>query len=243
MPGRDTDSPKVWGCRMQRVLLSCKSIDDARFLKTYIETELPYEVTIAPDPGDIEAALKTKNSHLLLLQTGGMAKQDLAYALQLRKNGYHHPIMMITDMVGIANIDEIHQKHRIYFLERPFELKTLKGLARKLVLTKTVPQQVFRRYRTNLSATVEDFHNGDIYQTHMFNLSKGGAYFEFTQKPSVAIGDVLRMRVHLSDMEREHNVHGRVVWTTHKGHATGGYGIGVKFMKTNDIYRQLLDRV
>ncbi|MGZ3723037.1 MAG: PilZ domain-containing protein [Bdellovibrionales bacterium] len=228
---------------MQRVLLSCKSIDDARFLKSYIETELPYEVFLAFQQSEIEASLKAKSIHLLVLQTGNLAKQDLAYALSLRQTGYNHPIMMITDAIGNANIDEIHEKHKIYFMERPFELKTLKGLARKLMVAKAVPQQVFRRYKTNLEATLETFITGDKFETHMFNLSKGGAYFELPKKPGVAIGDLLRLKVHLQDVERDHHIHGRVVWTTHKGHAAGGYGVGVKFMKTTDIYRNLLDKV
>ena len=230
---------------MQRVLLSCKSIDDARFLKSYLETELPYEVFLAFEPKEIEASLKGKKSiHLLMLQTGNLAKQDLAYALQLRQSGFTQPIMMITDSVGVAaNIEEIHERYKIYFMERPFELKTLKGVARKLMVAKTIPQQVFRRYRTNLAATLETFISGDRFETHMFNLSRGGAYFELQKKPAVAIGDLLRLKVHLQDMEREHHIHGRVVWTTHKGHAAGGYGLGVKFMKTTDIYRNLLDKV
>jgi hypothetical protein len=228
---------------MQRVLLSCKSIDDARFLKSYIESELPYEVFLAFEADKIEASLRAKSIHLLLLQTGNLAKQDLAYALALRQSGYNYPIMMITDSVGAVNIEEIHEKHKIYFMERPFELKTLKGLARKLMVAKTVPQQVFRRYKTNLQATLETFITGDRFETHMFNLSRGGAYFEVPKKPGVAVGDLLRLKVHLQDMEREHHIHGRVVWTTHKGHAAGGYGLGVKFMKTTDIYPNLLDRV
>jgi Tfp pilus assembly protein PilZ len=228
---------------MQRLLLSCKSIDDARFLKSYIETELPYEVYLAFDPREIEASLKSKSIHLLIMQTGNLAQQDLSYALQIRQNGYSHPIMMITDSVGGTNIEEVHERYKIYFMERPFELKTLKGVARKLMVAKSVPQQVFRRYRTNLPATLETFISGDKFQTHMFNLSRGGAYFELEKKPQVAIGDLLRLKVHLSDMDRQHHIHGRVVWTTHKGHAGGGYGLGVKFMKTTDIYRNLLDRV
>jgi Tfp pilus assembly protein PilZ len=228
---------------MQRVLLSCKSIDDARFLKSYIETELPYEVFLAFETQEIEASLKSKSIHLLLLQTGNLAKQDLAYALQLRSRGYSNPIMMITDSIGTTNIEEVHDKHRIYFMERPFELKTLKGVARKLMVTKNVPQQVFRRYRTNVAATIETFISGDKFHTFMFNLSRGGAYFELPKKPGVAVGDLLRLKVQLSDVDKEHHIHGRVVWTTHKGHAAGGYGVGVKFMKTTDIYRNLLDKV
>lgn len=228
---------------MQRVLLSCKSIDDARFLKSYIETELPYEVFLAFQPNEIEAQLKAKSCHLLIMQTGNLAKQDLSYALALRQNGYNYPIMMITDTLGGASIEQFNEKHKIYFMERPFELKTLKGLARKLMVARAVPQQVFRRYKTNLEATLETFITGDKFETHMFNLSKGGAYFELPRKPGMNVGDLLRLKVHLKDMERDHHIHGRVVWTTHKGHAAGGYGVGVKFMKTTDIYRNLLDKV
>jgi len=228
---------------MQRVLLNCKSIDDARFLKNYIETELPYEVILSFDQKGIEAAIKAKNIHLLMLQTGNLAAQDIAYARTIRAMGFNYPLLMITDALGDLNIEEVNEKHKIYFLERPFELKTLKGLAKKLMVTRVVPQQVFRRYRTNLSATLETFISGDKYHTHMFNLSKGGAYFEMNKKPTVAIGDLMRLKVHLSDMEREHHVHGRIVWTTHKGHAAGGYGLGIKFMKSTDIYRNLLDKV
>src|SRR5580698_10173335 len=94
------------GVPMQRVLLSCNSIDDARFLKTYIESELPYEVFLAFQQAEIEASLKAKSIHLLILQSGNQVKQDLGYALALRNHGYSHPIMMITDTVGAANIEE-----------------------------------------------------------------------------------------------------------------------------------------
>ncbi len=228
---------------MQRVLLSCKSIEDARFLKNYIETELPYEVMLAFNPNDIQAALKAKNIHLLMMQTGNLAKQDIQYALQIRDEGFNYPMMMITDSLGELRIEELAEKQKIYFLERPFELKAFKGLARKLMVSKSVPQQVFRRYRTNITATIETFISGEKYDTHMFNLSRGGAYFELTKKPVMGVGDLLRLKVHVAEKEREHNIHGRIVWTTHKGHAAGGYGVGVKFMKSTDIYRNLLDKV
>src|SRR3954471_12390929 len=103
---------------MQRVLLSCKSIDDARFLKGYIETELPYEVFLAHSPDEIQASLKAKSIHLLMLQTGNLSKQDLAYALALRQSGYNNPILLITDLIGGASIEEFNDRHKIYFVER-----------------------------------------------------------------------------------------------------------------------------
>lgn len=228
---------------MQKILISCQSVDDARFLKNYVETELPYQVVMALSPKDIDSALKNHNIHLLMLQTGNLAEQDVIYANKFRQVGFQNPIMMITDSVGSVSIDTVSEKQKIYFLERPFELKTFKGLTRKLMVSRSVPQQIFRRYRTNITATLETFISGERYYSHMFNLSRGGAYFEMSQKPLVGVGDLLRLKVNLADMDREHHIHGRIVWTTHKGHAAGGYGMGVKFMKSTDIYRNLLEKV
>src|SRR5690349_8760022 len=119
---------------MQRVLLSCKSEAEARFIKSYIEAELPYEVLTALGAGEVETTLKTKNIHLLIMQTGNLVQEDLTYAHTLRRDGYSQSIMMITDSVGNLNIEELHDEFRIYFIDRPFEMKTLKGLVRKLII-------------------------------------------------------------------------------------------------------------
>ena len=228
---------------MQRVLLSCKSQSDARFLKSYLEAELPFEVMVAADSLSVQTAVKSRTVHLLILQTGKLAPADIAYARQLRESGFNYPMLMITDSINEINIEEANEKQKVYFLERPFELRTLRGLARKLMVTRNLPQQLSRRYRTNLGATLETFISGEKYASYMFNLARGAAYFETTKKVNVAIGDLLRFKIHLADVERERHVHGRVVWTTHKGHAAGGYGLGIKFMKSTDVYRGLLSKV
>lgn len=228
---------------MQKMLLRCKSIDDARLVKNYIESELAYEVLMSFDNRDVEYTLKNKSIHLVVLQSGLLVDQDIAYTQHLRGIGYQAPVLIVTDSIGRTNIDFNAEKYKIYFLERPFEMRCLKGLTRKLMATKVVPRQEFRRFRTNVSATLETFISGEKYNSHMFNLSKGGAYFESTKKPAVGIGDLLRLKVSLGDVERDHNMHGRIVWTTPKGMTAGGYGIGVKFLKSTDIYRKLLDKM
>lgn len=228
---------------MPRVLLSCESLNDARFLKGYIEAELPYEVMLASGHAAVEAAVKSRTVHLLIHQKVKLSAQEIAFARSLRDAGFVYPMLVITNSVEDLNIEELNDKQKIYFLEKPFELKTLRGLTRKLMAARSLPQQLYRRYRTNLGATLETFISGERHTSYMFNLSRGGAYFETTKKVNVAIGDLLRFKINLSDVERERHVHGRVVWTTHKGHAAGGYGLGVKFMKSTDIYRNLLGKV
>lgn len=228
---------------MQRVLLNCHAHEDASFIKNYIEAEMPLEVVVAADLDQLEIILKKKPIHLLVMQSGRPTQADINYTLSLRKSGYAHPTLLLTDTLEQVNIEEMSRQHKIYFLERPFELATLKGLTRKLMALRQVPQQFHRRYRTNLAARIEAFSSGEALDTQVFNLSHGGAYFEFAHRPLLKVGDLLRMKVQLEDLGREHQVHGKIVWSTLRGHAAGGYGYGIQFLKSSDVYRSLVSKI
>lgn len=227
---------------MYRMLLDCRSLEDARILKSYIERELPYQAMVSFDPAETDSLLNNKAVHLLVLQIGALKEGDLERIRNIRETGYSYPILTITDRIGEMSVNSITEKYKAYFLEKPFELKTFKGISRKLITAKTVPQQIHRRYRTRQPAQLETFITGETYPTEMFNLSMGGAYFELPKKVGMGVGDLLRMTIPALD-DKQHHIHGRVVWTTFKGMALGGYGLGVKFIKSNEMYRQLIDKV
>lgn len=228
---------------MQKVLLDCRSLEDARILKNYVERELPYEAVLSFDPAETNSILGNNAVHLLVMQVAVLREMDMDRIRSMREAGFRYSILTVTDRIGDLSVAMLAEKYKTYFLEKPFELKTFKGLVRKLMTTKGVPQQQHRRYRTRQTAHLETFISGDCFATEMFNLSMGGAYFELPKKPAVAVGDLLRMKIPTAGQDREHHIHGRIVWTTHKGSALGGYGIGVKFIKSNDMYRQLIDKV
>lgn len=228
---------------LQKVLLDCRSLEDARILKNYIERELPYETIVSFDPAESSSIIGNRAVQLLVLQTGDLRESDLQRIRLIRESGYVYPILTLADQMSEAGAAVVAEKYKVYFLEKPYELKTFKGLVRKLMTTKAVPQQQHRRYRTRQAALLETFITGESFQTEMFNLSMGGAYFELNKKPAIGVGDLLRLKIPIGNSEKEHSIHGRIVWTTHKGPATGGYGIGVKFVKSDDMYRQLIDKV
>jgi DNA-binding response OmpR family regulator len=228
---------------LQKVLLDCRSLEDARILKSYIERELPYEPIVSFDPAETSSIIGNRPVHLLVLQTNQLREAEISRIRLIRESGYTYPILALADRVNEAAFATIAEKYKAYFLEKPYELKTFKGLVRKLMTAKAVPQQQHRRYHTRQAAMLETFISGESFQTEMFNLSMGGAYFELAKKPQVGVGDLLRLKIPMANAVREHSIHGRIVWTTHKGPATGGYGLGVKFIKSNDMYRQLIDKV
>jgi Tfp pilus assembly protein PilZ len=228
---------------MQKVLLDCRSLEDARTLKNYIEREMPYEAVLSFDPIETQSILGNQSINLLVFQTGILRDGDLDRVRHVRQSGFGSPILTITDRVGELSVSGLAEKQKAYFLEKPFELRTFRGLTRKLMTAKAVPQQQFRRYQTRAVAHLETFITGESISTEMFNLSMGGAYFEINEKPPLGIGDLIRLKIPHSGEARDHHIHGRVVWMTHKGSNLGGFGLGVKFIKANDMYRHLIEKV
>ena len=69
------------------------------------------------------------------------------------------------------------------------------------------------------------------------------AYFETEKKPAASVGDLVKMQVVLDDVSKSHMMSARIVWTTRKGAYSGGYGLGVKFVRNEEIYRSLLEKL
>ena len=90
---------------------------------------------------------------------------------------------------------------------------------------------------------METFVSGETLPSQIYNLSMGGAYCEFFTKTNVAVGDLVKLKVHLEDVGRQHAVNAKIVWVTRNGPCTGGQGAGMKFVKYDDVYRQLMEKV
>ncbi len=228
---------------MQKLLFQYLNYDEALVLKNYLETRLPYEVLLSGFKKETEDLIASRAIHLIVYEAKEFLAKDLQFTKDLRNSGYSYPILSIADSIGIEEIAVMLEKNKTYILEKPFEFKALAGLCRKLMTLRQVPQQRHRRFKTNQRTLVETYLSGEAVDSHMFNLSVGGAYFEFAKRPAVGVGDIVRMKITLPDVEREYAVNGRIIWTTHKGMHSGGHGCGVMFVKGNDIYRQLMDKV
>lgn len=228
---------------MHKLLLEFSNIEDARIVKKDFEKELHYEILASMNPRETQKILSNKSVQLIIYQPKEFRQQAIDRIDQLRQSGYNYPILVILDHLTPLADRFANPDSKITFIEKPFELRTLRGLTKKLITTRAVTKQQFRRYRTDQTVGIETFVSGENVETKMFNLSKGGAYFELAQKPSLGVGELLRLKFQLDQVDKDYRIHGRIVWTTPKGYATGGYGIGVKFIKSEDIYRHLLQQV
>lgn len=228
---------------MQRLLIHCQSnLQLGEEIKNFIQSRLPYDVTLSSSRNATVEAITQRAVHMLLYETTKFVESDLQYIRDLRQQGYFYPTLIVADTAEIPGFVNVSEKLKCHLLLKPFEYKALRGITQKLMLSRNLPQQMHRRFHTQQKAVLETYFTGEVITSQMFNLSVGGAYFEFDGKPRVAVGDLVRLKVSLYDVSREHSVNARVVWTTRKG-IQGGTGIGVRFIKGDDIYRQLMDKV
>jgi Tfp pilus assembly protein PilZ len=228
---------------MQKILLQCHTRDEANHLKNFFDTKLPYSTEVSSSPSDTEITLSSTAVHLFVLETAEYQFSEASWIRDLRGMGFVYPILVLAENIDARVMRNSVQNEKIHFLEKPFEYKALKGLTLKLMQSRNLPQQMFRRFKTNQPLKIESYSTGEHIESSMFNLSVGGAYFETEKKPTAAVGDLVKMQVNLNDVEKSHMMNARIVWTTRKGSYSGGFGVGVKFVRNEEIYKQLLEKL
>lgn len=229
---------------MQKMLIHCQgSPEHGEQIKSFLETRLPYEVSISFDKKMTHDLLLQRPTNLLLYESNIFAEADLQLIKDLRGQGFFYPSLIVAKTFEIQNRAAVLEKCKAHFMEKPFEFKALRGVTQKLMLSRAVPQQMHKRFATQQNAVIEPYNTSDVINSQMFNLSVSGAYCEFANKARLAIGDLVKVRINLDDIARERSVNARVIWTTRKPTSGTGSGIGLRFVKSNDVYQQIMDKL
>lgn len=227
---------------MHKILVHSPSRAEGETIKNMLEKHLPFSVALSMEKIQLEDDLMSRSTHLLIFNTRKFFEPELEFIKRIKEeHSFDQPILASCDKVRFANFMHLCDKHKLFFLEKPFSGKALAGLARKLLVARSVGQQVHRRFLTNQKTVIETFSKGQSLESNMLNLSKGGAYFEFGQEALLDVGELVRMKVSLEDVEREYSMNARVVWTSK--HDSESFCAGVQFVKNADIYRELMDKM
>jgi DNA-binding NtrC family response regulator len=230
------------GSIAQKLLLVCESNDWAINTRNIVEQKLLCHVYQAMSQHDAEIHLENKVFNLAVVDFKVLNKTALEIIHWMQKSQYSFPILVITEKIEVETHMNLSLLNGIYLLIRPFSDLALVGLVRKLLSTKKVPKQEFRRFNTNQIIELEALGSGENMMTSMYNLSRGGAYCEFEANTNVSVGDVFRMKVFLTDTQTEYTFNAKIVWTTPSGRFSGRSGCGIKFVNKKDIYRSQLSQ-
>lgn len=227
---------------MQRLLFYTQSSEGLSLHIDTIERKLSVQSTVVKTENALRARLDEKIFHLFVVDFNLLSEKSIVLIRDLRDRGFTAPVLIVCNEADPRLVEDLAHVPDIHLLMRPFNEKGLLGIVRKLLISKEIPKQVYRRFNTNQIAHVEKLSSGDSLLTSMYNLSKGGAYFEFDADDKLTVGDVVRMKVTLSDLKSEHTFSAKVVWTTRKGKFSGRFGCGIRFVNSKDIYRMLLSK-
>lgn len=219
---------------MNKILLHCESLEESQKLRELYEKHLPFPIYHSFDNRSVERLISRNVINLTVVECEQFGFVQHNLVKDLRGAGYFRPVLILSKEIpsGVvqAGGSGEDKKERLNFLAKPFDEKNIIGITKKLLIAKTVPQQVHHRFSTNQLTIMEVAQSGEYTMSNMYNLSKGGAYCEFDPNFNVAIGEVVKIRVHLQEINSERTLPAKVVWKTREGTYSGRSGVGVQFV-------------
>ncbi len=223
----------------QRIILASISEQENYLLKRKIDpvlTDLGPIQFMSVGPKGLPSAIEAHVS-IVILNIPAFTYSNQTTIQDTRQAGYHGPLLVVSKVDNPEMIKEIKSLENVILLEKPYEIKDLQGIVRKFILAANVAQRIHRRYNIIQPAEVEIVSKNTKAVSTVFNLSRGGCYFEFPRKADVKTGDFLNMTIELSEMNRIYAMPAKVVWTQPRGQA-GGFGVGVEFIGRGSGHNQ-----
>jgi response regulator RpfG family c-di-GMP phosphodiesterase len=186
------------------------------------------------------------NPDLVIFNFNDWNQNELQFVEGLRQEGYERMIMILAKADAPTAVQNLALLERVVYLEKPFEIRDLVGIAEKAISQGAVAQRIYRRFNTEQQATVE-FSGGAngsgaggnrAIGSRIFNMSKTGAYLELNSLQDVNVGEMVKLRMELEDVSRTYVMPAKIVWTQNMGR-TGGTGVGVHFTGRGAVRRHI----
>lgn len=225
---------------MARILLQSGSQTDAEYLKRLFNLHM-IDCQISNDNITSRSFLTHDRLNLFVLATSRFHPRDYRFLLDLRRKKVDINFLVLAGKLGFDHFFEHKDRKGIHLLEKPFDDADMMTIVKKLLQNPALKQQKFKRYYTDVNAHIESLLTGQTQPTRMRNLSRGGAFLEFFDKPQFSIGDLVRLNIDLAETDTRYSLSGRVVWETNKHRSTGQPGFGMEFVQTHEMYGLLKD--
>jgi Tfp pilus assembly protein PilZ len=231
---------------MAKVLLQCALDSDARYLKDLFEKsgiDLRLQVQTTRSAASSKSFLAHESVSLFVMVAPEITERDLRFLSEVKSKYYERGLMVLTEALRAQDPNLSKNRQGIHILEKPFSKEDVLGLAERLVKDPFSKQQKFKRFRTRQTSHIESLTTGRKSPSTMLNLSMGGAFFETDNVDFYNVNDLLRLRVSLADLSREHNLIGKVVWRTIQHQKSGRAGVGVEFVRKGELYQHLMRKM
>lgn len=130
---------------------------------------------------------------------------------ELRGGGYAGPVIVLTKRLNEA-ASASYLEERVIFYDRSNGIDELLGIGKRLIQGALNHPRKYPRHFTNERAELRIDGQAATFSCKLRNLSKGGALLEVERSFAIRIGDVVALRIHLTQLNRVYNVRARVAW-------------------------------
>lgn len=225
-----------------KILIVGRRSGETASLRERIARNKLYRVDVSEIASDAIEKMMTEKLDLVMFNLDTFTREKIKIASEVKSLGRAFPTLILARVIAPETYRMVEAMDKTVILEKPYEDKDLWGLVDKMAQGRVVSQRIHRRFYTNQRAEIEPLGLGNVKPTQVFNLSRGGAYLEATEH-NLQKGDLVRLNVNLKEISKQYVVSAKVVWTTPKGMESGQPGIGVEFLRSGDVYRNLLSKL
>jgi CheY-like chemotaxis protein len=225
----------------QYLLVSTRSVDALKISQEITRNKW-YRVTMVDSALEATSSIAKGEIDCLVFNFENFDLNKIKLVTHVRELGGKFPIIIFATTIQKEVFELIQKVEKVVVVEKPFEPKDVWGICEKFVQGRKVLQRHFRRFFTDQSAYIEKTGSGETLEANIYNLSRGGAYIELTSGRANP-GELLNLTINLDKVSKAYRVDAVVVWTSPRGFLHGNPAIGVQFMKANDVYRNLLDKL
>ena len=226
---------------MYRILLISRFNQEGLSIKTALGNHHEFEIEWVRTPQQATQSLSRSLPDMAIINVDHFNQQKQMMALQMRQMGFAFPILYLCNS-GSRLFQKLSRRlGQTGLLEKPCTEIELHGVIEKLRQGKKVSPRAYRRYTTDQVADIEYWNTGRKINGQILNLSLGGAQLKL-KDPGIKVGDVLKLNVELEEVAKRHEVNAKVVWGDYDP-VTQNNQVGVQFVKTVEIYQNLLNRI
>ncbi len=149
--------------------------------------------------------------------------------VETRKIGYRGPILVLSKADSLEARTILRSLENVFFLEKPYQIRDLIGLMRKVLFEDKIAKRIHKRFATEQEAKVSFSGKSGLTHSTMLNLSKGGAFVLIPEVVEVKIGDQMTVTVTLDDVNKTYVMPCKAVWISPEMQP-GETGVGVEFV-------------
>lgn len=225
---------------MNQIIVFSQVDNSSSELTSLVDSKIS-EITKVSTYQSLNNALIELSVDLIVFYTQNFDHDDYEFLMSTRRKGYSRSILVLSHDLSIPSFFESYDRQKLHYLGMPNSMAKIKSLVLKLLENPNMREQRHTRYLTQETVNVENINSGEIISSKMINLSKGGAFCLLENGGNVNEGDVVRIKINLKQLQKNHSLGAKIVWK--RPTEKDCIAIGLKFISPDALYRYILEKV